>query len=126
MDTLQLLASGPEPDALFQSLDQQNFLIKDEKASGLFAWRGRFQAHPLQVEVRWTWPQRFYSEQFILTGAPRHLAYWDEQSGHTLLQVAQEETVDSEEAIYQKLSLPYIEPELREGYFEFDLIKKNK
>lgn len=59
------------------------------------------------------------NELFIQTSAEHHLAY-PAENGLTLLQIARREAVGSEEEIYQQAQLPYIVPEMREGYGEFD------
>jgi DNA polymerase (family X) len=94
------------------------FLAQDIKASSPFVWRGKAYDQEITVEIGAVPALRLENELFLQTAAEAHLAYPGAE-GKTLLQVAQGEPVDTEEEIYQKAGLPYIVPEMREGYVEF-------
>ncbi|MDX2304903.1 MAG: DNA polymerase/3'-5' exonuclease PolX [Microscillaceae bacterium] len=119
IDRIEWLIASNDPDAVYQLLDSCDFLQKDEQKTGLFAWRGHFKASRLRVEFRICRPEQFASELFILSASSEHLRYKHENQ--TLLQIAHQENFSSEEAIYQKLNLPYIIPEWREGHREFEM-----
>lgn len=63
-------------------------------------------------------PHEFYTQLFLTTGHKRHF----EASGITVPAV---KNFSSESEIYSQLNIPYIVPEMREGLFEFEWIRKN-
>lgn len=64
-------------------------------------------------------PAAFHQQLLLTTGSEDHLRLL----GDIASDIPQ---LDSEEAIYQTLGLPYIEPELREGLDEVALAKQNR
>ncbi len=63
-------------------------------------------------------PASFYKELFLNSGTSAHI----QQAG----KLADNLSFDSEEAVYESLGLPFIEPELREGLNEVALAKEGK
>jgi len=124
VDEVQLVASTPH-DELFTTLNGCEFLEQNAKASGLFAWRGKFKDSPLKVEARLCAADDFAGEVFIHSASTSHLTY-AEAGMPTLFQIAQKDKLPTEAAIYQKAQLAYIVPEMREGEFELELAKKNE
>lgn len=74
---------------------------------------------PVPVEVKTCGEKEFFYHLFASTGADEHL----KQSGFVNLS---KKEFDSEQQIYSELNLTYVEPELREGLFEFKTLKENK
>lgn len=92
--------------------------LPDPAGCAPFVWRGNFSTQQIHVEIQSVPVENWVGEVLKLTAKPRHLQYRVE--GKSLLQVIQEfPTLTSEEAYYQKLGVPYIIPEMREGRREF-------
>jgi DNA polymerase (family 10) len=125
VDTLQLLTAAPNPAAVHGLLDGLPGLRRDDRTTAPFSWRGTLEGSEMPLEVLIARPEKFVNQSFICSAAPDHLRYRDEK-GHTLLQIALHGKFEAEEAIYAQAGLPYIIPELREGLFEFDLVKAGK
>ncbi len=109
-----------------------NFLaegfIKDEKKSSPFVWRGKYLENKIDVEIRYILDNQLLSKQFIYSADANHLKQRNEK-GVSLLTISGASdgaTIqETEEKIYEKFGIPYIIPEMREGGFEFDWIRKN-
>ncbi|MBU1822932.1 MAG: DNA polymerase/3'-5' exonuclease PolX [Bacteroidetes bacterium] len=119
VETLRFLIAADSPITVQMTLAQLPFLSQDVKASSPFVWRGKAYDQEIAIEISAVPALRLENELFLQTAAESHLAYPGGE-GKTLLQVAMGEPVDTEEEIYQKAGLPYIVPEMREGYGEFD------
>ncbi len=68
------------------------------------------------VQIFFCQPQEYYKQLFISTASEKHL------SSINLEGIM---NPGSEEEIYSKNGLPFIIPEMREGIFEFEWVKKN-
>lgn len=99
-------------------------LIQDEKESSPFVWRGKFKDNKILVEIRQVSENQLVNKQFFYSSAENHLSKRND-SGKTLLQIVSENAFQNEEEIYEKFGSPYIIPEMREGNFEFDWVKKH-
>lgn len=124
VDTLCLLVAHEKAQTVIDFANTLDFLSQDMQQSGLFAWRGHYQAFELRTEIHICPPERFTNMLFMLSGAPTHLRA-QLQSGTNLLQVAREQPYESEEAIYKAAGLAFVPPELREGLFEIPLAEKD-
>lgn len=124
VDQIQVIATTPQEE-LFTALAGCEFLEQNQTQTGLYAWRGKFIDSPLKVEARWCAQGEFAGEVFIHSASPAHLEY-AETGMPSLFQIAREQKLPTEEAIYQKANLAYIVPEMREGDFELALAKENK
>src|SRR5690606_16376379 len=67
---------------------------------------------------------RYYENLVKHTGSQIHLGTRLE-NGETLIKILCSHSINSEEEAYTIGGLPYIEPELREGLLEFEMIKNN-
>jgi DNA polymerase (family 10) len=119
VECICLLIGSNSPVVVQKKLAGLDFLVQDKKASSPFVWRGKAFDQEILIEITAVVPERMENELFIQTSAEHHLAY-PAENGLTLLQIARREAVGSEEEIYQQAQLPYIVPEMREGYGEFD------
>jgi DNA polymerase (family 10) len=128
IDEMQLVVATKNFDAVFQFLNGYNNLIPNEKASSPFAWRGFWKNEEgkpsLNVEVKFANAQNYVNQVFINSSSKNHLI--KNMRGGNLLQVLKSQYFSSEEEIYQTVGLPYLEAELREGFFEFDLTESPK
>ena len=118
VETISVLVGTVSPAGLQDSLTGILFLLKDEKRSSPFVWRGKVQDVAVNVEVIAVDPENFVNELFLETASQQHLGT-PTTSGETLWRQAKYEVFASEEAIYEKAGLPYIVPEMREGAGEF-------
>jgi len=125
IDCIQLIVGSDSPTEVIAWLNGHSLLQANEKESSPFAWRGNYQSLPIAIEVVITAPAQFTSKLFVHSGAKKHLSYRPEPSLPTLLKTALTGSYDTEYQIYQQASLPFVAPELREGLFEFDWVKKH-
>ncbi len=125
LDTLCLVVSHPAPPEVMEFISSIAILQQEIEKSGPFVWRGTIKEISLATEIHICRPETFTNMQFRLTGSPTHLRA-QLQSGKNLLQVAAEKEYATEEAIYEAAGLAYVEPELREGFFEIGLAEKNE
>lgn len=106
-------------------LDGLSSISKNERSSGPFTWRGAFQELPLNLEIHLTGKKGFHNLLMKHTGSVKHLSTVVAED-KTLYQLISEQIFESEEAVYGSAGLQYIEPEMREGTFEFQLSRENK
>ncbi len=125
-ETIHLLVSTTEDEAVFEVLDKADFLERILPSPSLFAWHGSIQDNKLKLVLRTCLPERLVSEVFIHSAASAHLAYQAPKQEKTLLQVAQSAVFQDETDIYKAIDLPYIVPEMREGYQELALAQEGK
>ena len=144
VETIQLLVATESPVSAAKTINHVPWLIQNEKESSPFVWRGKIQDNsqatdlPLQgeeievkktlevrVEILFTHPERFENERFMLNSTEAHLAQRIAEG--TLLSLANSaESFQSEEEIYAKAGLPFVVPEMREGWGEFEWLNQRK
>lgn len=108
-------------------LDQQPALQKDIKKSGPFSWRGKFKAYNLVLSIVFCKKRSFQQHLIIQTGSSAHLALSVTGTSSTIgEQIYAETTITHEAAFYQRIGLPYIPPELREGLSELAWAQKSE
>lgn len=108
-----------------EGLNKIELIQQDPKRSGPFTWRGNLMDGNLEVEIFLTKKDTFYNQLLLHTGSERHVSYLLPEL-KTLIKISKEQKFSNEEEAYQLMGLPYIEPELREGTFEFTLATENK
>ncbi|MCY7353115.1 MAG: PHP domain-containing protein [Cytophagaceae bacterium] len=118
VDTVQILVATHDPMAVQRVINALPFVQQEERASSPFVWRGTVADQAIPVEIRTATPAQFTGHLLLRSAAAAHLA--KAGSGGTLMQAALAGPHDSEEAIYQRVGLPYVVPEMREGGGEFD------
>ena len=128
IDHLQFVVATETFDKVFQFLNHSDLLIPNEKTSNPFTWRGFWKndegVQSIKVEVKLTNSQSFVNHVFINSAVENHLT--KNIAGKNLLQILKTRNFNSEEEIYLTANLPYFEPELREGLFEFELKESPK
>ena len=72
----------------------------------------------IPVTIYHTSANRFYEELFIRTGSEAH-------TQKVLNKISRRSAYASEESIYKKAGLPFVDPELREDLAEWNISKKN-
>lgn len=105
-------------------LDQLPYLDANTIISGPFTWQGQFKENGLLVEIRYCKKNQFYNNLLKHTGSQLHLSM-PLESGTSLLKIISSHQLQNEEEAYELAGLPFMEPELREGLFEFALAKEN-
>ncbi|MDQ6479309.1 helix-hairpin-helix domain-containing protein [Dyadobacter sp. LHD-138] len=118
VETISVLVGTVAPAGLQDFVNGILFLLKDEKRSSPFVWRGKMQDVTVAVEITAVAPESFVNELFLETASQQHLGI-SGVSGESLWRLAKYEVFADEEAIYEKAGLPYIVPEMREGAGEF-------
>ena len=101
---------------LLQSVED---LEEDLKESSPFTWRGGIKGHLIPVEIHFAIHSEFVTKLFALSATQEHL------SQVNFIERFDGKTITSEQEIYASQSLPYIIPEMREGFQEFEWAKNH-
>ena len=123
IDTIELLVGTDEPKAALQTLDNLENIEKDQQQSSPFKWRGKIIAPEVSLIIHFSSANRFISEKMLRSASKAHLLYPLENNVTLAETIQGNSEVDSEEAFYTKVNLPFIPEELRDGFFEFDIAK---
>ena len=124
VETLRFLIPADSPVSVQKVLSKIEVLHQDVRNSTPFVWRGRAFDQDILVEIVSVAAAKIENELFVRSAAEGHLAH-PATGGRTLLQIARTEAVAAEEKIYEKAGLPFIVPEMREGYGEFSWAEKH-
>ncbi len=119
VDTVQFIAatnSFAEDQLIINSIENLN---QDIKNSSPFVWRGKAFEVEVLVEIWLVKPEQFENQKFILNAAKAHLIT-PTATGGSLMKILLTEKIESEAQVYEKASLPFIVPEMREGMNEFE------
>ncbi|HEY1006836.1 MAG TPA: DNA polymerase/3'-5' exonuclease PolX, partial [Sphingobacteriaceae bacterium] len=111
LDGLEILAAGVPPEDRRKTLESLDITILEENADRLEAELSS------GVKIRFTFctPEHYAWQLFLTTGSADHTDRVISLAG------SEYPEAPSEEAVYQKAGLPYLEPELREGSGEIEL-----
>ncbi|QCK13989.1 DNA polymerase/3'-5' exonuclease PolX [Mangrovivirga cuniculi] len=104
------------------SLEDFSFVEED---SSPFTLRGIHLESGMATEVFYTSPEKFIQRLFEATGSPLHLNYRFKDD-ISLFNINRAKLYSTEEEIYKEAELPYIQPECREGQFEFEYAENEK
>ena len=131
VENVTLVAATTQPAAVHALLNTLDGLTADPRRSGPFAWRGTATASGVKVEVLLVAPPDFVNQLLLHSAAEQHLtgALTEENrpgQPATLRQWLKREQFASEQDVYQRAGLQYVEPELREGLWELLLARENK
>ncbi|MBC6990643.1 DNA polymerase/3'-5' exonuclease PolX [Hymenobacter sp. BT491] len=130
IETVAVVAATAQPWQAHAMLNALDGLTHDAARSGPFAWRGTATESGVKIDVRLVSKEDFTNQLFLLTGTEAHLCEPLAEAGPgqpaTLRQLVKRERFYQESAIYQKVGLQYVEPELREGLGELALAKDQK
>ena len=125
IDQIELLIGDDNFLAINSALDGLSYIEKQGTASGPFTWRGSLKENGLPVIIRLCKKQDFYGLLMKHTGANTHLSM-PLENGSSLMKIITSQQINSEDEAYSLAGLPYIAPELREGLFEFEMVKEEK
>ena len=87
----------------------------DFQQSSPFTWRGHLEGHLIPIEIHLTDESQLKILQYQHGSNPEHLA---------LVNFFQQKNIQEVDTIYSAQNLPYIVPEMREGYREFEWAAK--
>jgi DNA polymerase (family 10) len=122
---LNFLVTGDNPDKVFNEVAAFGAVRSAEQA-GPRAMRFRLSSG-FTFSVAWTAPDDWGMALLLLTGSAAHIADLRKRAPRRQLAEGQAALVGLDEAaIYKKLGLPFIEPELREGRGEVDAAAARK
>ena len=124
IEKIGLVVAASSNTAVFNRLTQLDFLEEDISTSSPYAWRGKLKETNTNVEIIIATELQFQSTLYLHTAAPAHLTS-KLDNGKTIFQTIYQAEAKEEIELFEKLQLPYIAPELREGKIEFELIKNN-
>ncbi|MGV3589056.1 MAG: helix-hairpin-helix domain-containing protein [Adhaeribacter sp.] len=124
IQTLLLVVGHSNPQPVFEALAAVPELTPDEQRSGPFNWRGQENTAGLAVEIKIVPEACFANELFLQTGSEAHLFSLFNDS-ECLVQLTRKEKFTTEEAIYERAGLAYVQPEMREGNNELLLAREN-
>ncbi|BDD04496.1 DNA polymerase/3'-5' exonuclease PolX [Aureibacter tunicatorum] len=113
---------------LFEEIGKIENLTVNPKESSPFYLCGSFhnEDHELPFKIHFSETHvEYLNTLFGTTGSQNHLLHSINDEHANLHQIVRNnKDIETEEELYHKANLPYIEPELREGIIEFDLAKK--
>jgi len=118
LEELEFVLSIPDLKAFLKFLEDHP-LIDDGSVKSAGNRIESMVAGKLPLHIYRADDNNFYSTLFLTTAGEDHLQILKEKYALTDIGSAK-----SEEEIYTSLKLPFIEPELREGIFEFELAAK--
>ena len=123
--TIQILVAATPGVNLHAILNAVPNIAVDEQQSGPFLWKGLETASQCKIEVRICKESDFVKELMIHTGALAHLQQ-EAVAGKNILTFIKQNTASSEQEMFEKMGMQYLEPELREGSFEVALAKAHQ
>lgn len=126
VETLAILIGCDDVGKVFQKLKGLSTLKKDEKISGLFAWRGTLTPLGIKTEIKVCSYQDFYKQHLLLTASSEHLHQKVTESNTLRDVITSSGTVESEEQIYEGIGFQFVPAELREGTFELEAARNRQ
>ncbi|ELR68771.1 DNA polymerase X family [Fulvivirga imtechensis AK7] len=125
IDELTLVIGSENINAVNAYINTIDGLTYLKKQSSPFNWRGTFEGANLPVRIRFTSRSEFYKILFITTGSNVHIHHPINEDDSLYSLIKSSADIPSEQAIYDLAELPFIEPEIREGQFEFESATNN-
>ena len=125
IDTISLIAGTTRSDLLLPLLEKTCLMTIDSKKSSPFLIRGTLTDKGTPVCIYLCKPESYQSRLMLTTGSAGHLNYQVDDKPN-LWSIANGTNLKNEEEAYRQLNLPYIAPELREHFIEFELASKNR
>lgn len=125
IEMIELQLVGDSLDNLEESINAIDNFSQDLKQSGPKKWVGTYAEHRTPVCFILSLQNDEVKDQLLYSASSQHLAtpIIDKK---TIRELALGNTAPSEEAFYQSIGLDFIQPELREGYFEIEAAKSQK
>ena len=124
-ECLELLVGTTNRPRIIEALDRQSNLEKDKSLSGPFTWRGFLKDEKNRVTVFLCHPQDFTKKLLMHTGSKLHLSASIKEN-QSLLELIHNKELSEEEDAYRLAEVPFIIPELREGFYEYKLLQEKQ
>jgi DNA polymerase (family 10) len=121
---LEILVATESKAKIIQFVAKNEEFVLDKKNSGPLSLKFTFKPLKAEVNLIFTTKDQFINELFKTTAHPKHLNIELEKGG-SFNHILKEKQFSSEKDIYEEAGLPFIEPELREGLWEFEWAKEN-
>lgn len=115
IEEIELLIGAETPEEIHAKITAFEPLVFEQQTDGNYLANSLFG---LKIKLYIVQKPDFYLNWFKLTGNEQHV--------NEVLALAGSDVFTSEQEIYQKAGLAYVEPELREGLNEIQLAKENK
>ena len=125
VDRISFIVAATDASKLFANIKTLDYLEEIPTQSGLYRWYGLYKTFKIPVEIYMTDAAHLGSELIKHSSGANHLRLTD-ANGKTFLQIAHATPFASEEEFYQRVQLPFIPSELREGYRELKLVEENR
>jgi len=119
VNTLSFLVGTADIPSMNDTLNTIQLLEQRKADSSPFIWRGKIPGFEIHVEIFGVAPERYENELFLASTDENHWVFTG-TSGESLYKAAKGSPVVSESAIYEKIGLPFVVPEMREGLSELD------
>lgn len=125
IETIELQIISEDFDEAEEKLNSVEGLVQNLKNSGPKKWVGTFKEQLTPICLIFSSAHDEIKDQLLYSSSSLHLAapVIDKK---TMRELAMHGVYSSEEGFYQSVGLDYIEPELREGYFEVEASKAHK
>jgi len=124
VDMLSFVIGTDDIPEVYNGLNKIGSLHHQKENSGPLNWRGVLNDRGTKVEFVLCQKDRFYNKLILHTGSEMHLANAIYE-GDNLFSITGSDKLKSEQSAYEKLSMQFVEPELREGWFEIEMAKEN-
>ncbi len=124
VDSIQIVVSDNLGSNFIEKINTIENLAYSAKDSSPFVWRGKVAEMSIPIEIIFAKLSDFESKCFMYSASESHLGF--KVNGKTIMQTAVNEIFSDEAIIYEKLSLPFILPEMREGLNEWAWAEKFK
>ena len=124
IQNLVVIAGHNKAQSVFEAVAAVPELAQEVSMSGPFVWRGRENTAGLAVEIKIVPVADFTNELFLQTGSAAHVSNLFNET-QCLLQLTRKEKFATEDAIYERAGLAFVQPEMREGTNELLLAREN-
>ncbi len=122
IEKIEILVGTDDYDATEDSINASEHFIQDLGASGPVIWRGNYKETRIPIALTFCAKADFVSSLFLHSGSPAHIDK-PVKERDSFRNIAMSGTFTDEKDIYLAAGMDFIEPELREGTFEFEAAK---
>lgn len=122
IEVIELQLIGDDYDVLENQINDITGFAQDLKQSGPKKWMGTYAEHLTPICFILSLKKEQVKDQLLYSASSQHLSapVLDKK---TIRELALANSAESEEDFYQSIGMDFMEPELREGYFEIEAAK---
>ncbi len=124
IEKIEILIGSDNFDQAEEKINASPDFAQDDVNSGPVVWRGLYKESLVPLELNFAEKSNFINHLFIRSGSPGHLGTPVKEK-ENFRDIALSGPFKEEKDIYMVAGMDYIEPELREGTFEFEAAKNN-